>query len=134
MTQPTLKKILAIGAPLMDRIFKVPDSFIENSQSLTGKKGGSGMINFEEQKALTQQVGPELLLSSGGCAANAVKCMSKLGKTCALFGGIGQDDLGKDYKKLMNEYGVKTFFSTKKTPTGQVLCFVTTPHVFVICF
>lgn len=114
--------VLAIGAPLIDSIINVEDSFLNQ---IPGKKGGMELIQEDLLKSLLAKVNIPYKHSIGGSAANVAKSLAKLGTSTAFIGKTGDDLLARAFDKGLEAAKVVSLCSKGQAPTGQALCFVT---------
>lgn len=115
--------VLGLGAPVVDRMIEVDDSFL---LEIFAAKGGQEPISMQELHDLIDLAPSPLLMSAGGSCSNTLKALAKLGFSTALIGKRGADDLGRFYKKRMDDYGVELLIKQcSKQATAQALCFLT---------
>ncbi|RMD79354.1 MAG: adenosine kinase [Lentisphaerae bacterium] len=115
--------ILGIGAPLVDILLSAEDSLLDE---LGAEKGGMSLVPQEEIDRLRSRL-PLRKQSAGGSAANTVKAIGALGYPAAMYGKVGNDDLGHFFLQDMNRHGVDTSRVEHATQesTGCVCCLIT---------
>ena len=64
---------------------------------------------------------PELVVCSGGGAANAAKISGLLGIKSGFIGAVGDDKFGRIFRQDLEKAGVHTELITKQSPTGICL-------------
>lgn len=114
--------VLGLGAPILDYIAYVSEDFLAK---LTDEKGGMETVDLPTFLNLLNQVNSHAETVPGGCCANTIRGLAHLGRKCALIGKIGNDDIGKQLLKRLDDLHVKSFYATTTTPTAQVISFVT---------
>lgn len=116
-----MKKILGMGAALVDVLSCVDDSWILASGS---KKGGMTLINRQQNEEWLPQMKNPVLVP-GGSACNTIVGLSKLGASTAFLSKIGHDDLGKRFEAHLKEAQVESKLLYSSNPTGSVIAAVT---------
>lgn len=116
-----MKKVLGMGAALVDVLSSVDEAWIASSGS---PKGGMTLINEEQSKKLLSQIKNSVLVP-GGSACNTIVGLAKLGAKTAFISKIGEDELGKRFIAHLNETGVESELLYSKKATGSVLAAVT---------
>jgi sugar/nucleoside kinase (ribokinase family) len=117
-------EILGIGTPILDYLINVSDEYIK---SLSTVHGSSVLIDYSSlQKILSKLTSQKMV--SGGCAANAIKGLTRQGHSCGFFGKIGKDEPGKIFSESIESYGVISLVKESELPTGQVICLITPNH------
>lgn len=116
-------RVLGLGSPIIDQIFKVDEDFIKG---IEGEKGGSMALDIHTLNSIclkTKQDSPPL---PGGSAANTIIGLSQLGTKCSLVGMIGKDEMGKQYTQRIQNLNVTPLFATSESqPTARVISLVT---------
>jgi sugar/nucleoside kinase (ribokinase family) len=118
-------EILGIGTPILDSLISVNDDFL---CSLSKIHGSSSLIDFHTLKTITDKLSSPQKLVTGGCAANTIKGLTRLGHSCGFLGKIGDDQPGITFSENMTSYGVTPLLQKSELPTGQVACFITPDH------
>ncbi len=115
-------EVLGLGGPLMDRLMRVSDAFIEK---LNGIKGGAEAVDLSRLDAIAKETGAEEVLVPGGATANTIKGLALLGQPCALLGKAGRDRIGEYYLKRLADLNIHSLVTYGEGPSGQVLCLIT---------
>ena len=116
-----MKKVLGMGAALVDILANVDDSWIE-SQGV--QKGGMNMVGWPQmEKFLLSLKNPVRV--PGGSTCNTMVGLSRLGGRAAFISKIGDDDLGKIFQKHLERNGVESKLGLSGAATGCVFSAVT---------
>lgn len=115
-------EILGVGSPLIDLVFQVEDSFLENMQAV---KGSMKPLDFPAFSDLLKKCGTQPNVRMGGSSANTIKGLAHLGQHCALVGKIGTDAAGEAFLQSLEKSNVVSLLQFSSTPTGQIACLVT---------
>lgn len=112
--------ILIIGNSFLDRSALVDDSFIK---SLNLKEGTTNVTsNLKDVEASWNNQSESWTV--GGSGTNVAKTLAQLGNACYLCGKIGEDDIGNEIEKRLNQIGITCLSKRGKSETGVVNCFV----------
>lgn len=115
--------VVGVGEPIIDYIYFVDDVFLEQQHQ---QKGGSNMFEFSSfefyQKLLEKQQ-PHIV--PGGCSANTIKGLAKLGCQSRFIGKIGLDSSGSLFGQSLLNAGVTPNLLTTSTHTSLLLSMVT---------
>lgn len=116
--------LIGVGAPIMDIVAAVPESFL----SLTrGEKGGMVMVEAEEIAQLVAQLPEPPALTPGGSAANTIFNANRLGLRTAFIGKLGGDEIARLYRTRFGNAGVSLDrFKHSDLPNARCLI-LTTP-------
>ncbi|OAM90673.1 adenosine kinase [Termitidicoccus mucosus] len=87
--------LVGVGAPIMDLVASVPDSFLSEAG---GEKGGMVMIDATEMRRLVGKLPLPPAITNGGSAANTTYNAARLGLRTAFVGKLGNDALADDYR------------------------------------
>lgn len=119
----TNSNIIGIGAPIIDYILEIEESYLEN---IPGAKGGMVPIEYSLLAKILKDYKKDPPTFLGGSASNTIRSLAWLGEHCGFVGKIGVDVAGQRIQKGLAACGVDTtyLFSTQ-TPTSQVLCLIT---------
>ena len=116
-----MKKVLGMGAALVDILANVDDAWIE-SQGV--QKGGMNMVDWSQmEKFLLSLENPVRV--PGGSTCNTMVGLSRLGGSAAFISKIGDDDLGKLFQKHLERNGVESKLGISDAATGCVFSAVT---------
>lgn len=116
-----MKKVLGMGAALVDILANVDDAWIE-AQGV--QKGGMNMVDWPQmEKFLGALKNP--LRVPGGSTCNTMVGLSRLGGKAAFISKIGNDELGDIFKKHLENNGVESKLGLSDAATGCVFSAVT---------
>jgi sugar/nucleoside kinase (ribokinase family) len=116
--------LIGVGAPIMDIVAPVPDSFLAHT---AGEKGGMVMVDAVEMARLVALLPAEPTLTPGGSAANTTFNATRLGLRTAFVGKLGGDELARLYRARFAGAGVGTGrFKQSDLPNARCLI-LTTP-------
>lgn len=118
-------EVLGIGTPMIDHIMNVSYDFLGQ---LPGIKGGSISVDYDHFLDLIRLSHQKPKLVIGGSATNTIKGLVNLGRTCALFGKLGDDEPGKLFRKEIEKLNIFPYLQVSKLPTSQVACLVSPDH------
>ena len=86
--------LIGVGAPIMDLVASVPDSFLPEAG---GEKGGMVMVDADEMTRLVGKLPRTPAVTNGGSAANTTYNAARLGLRAAFTDSLGLR-LGYDYE------------------------------------
>ncbi len=116
-------KILGMGNALVDIMTQLKDDSI--LQRFKFSRGSMTLINSEMSSYLhNETIGLPKHKSSGGSAANTIHGLAHLGAETSFVGKIGNDELGKFFKKDMKNNGINPILFNSITETGRVVAFI----------
>jgi sugar/nucleoside kinase (ribokinase family) len=117
--------LIGVGAPIMDLVAPVPDSFLVH---VSGDKGGMVMVEADEMERIVARLPAQPHLTPGGSAANTTFNAARLGLRTAFVGKLGGDDLARLYQDRFALAGVHTgrFKHHPDLPNARCLA-LTTP-------
>lgn len=115
-------EILGVGAPLLDHLLRVDNTYLD---TISGKKYGMEPIGYDEMILLIEKSGSVPKLVAGGSSANAIKGLAALGRKCAFTGKIGTDTNGEKVIEDLQDLGVTPLLHYSSTPTAHVTCLIT---------
>jgi len=116
-------EVLGLGAPIMDLVVQVEDSFLE---TVPGEKGGSMVVSHEVLEDILSRASKPSVDVPGGSAANTIIGMASLGSKCGLAGMVGCDDQGKSYiSRLLEKEITPLFTESPESSTAEVICLIT---------
>ncbi len=124
MTAAKPLDLIGVGAPIMDIVVTVPESFLAHAG---GEKGGMVMVDAGEMARLLALLPAKPAMSTGGSSANTTFNTARLGLHPAFIGKLGNDDAAAAYKARFASAGIDTSrFKHAATPNGRCLA-LTTP-------
>ncbi len=116
-------KILGMGNALVDIMTQLNDDSI--LLRFRFPKGSMTLVDSEMSSYLyNETIGLSKRKASGGSAANTIHGLSRLGVETSFIGKIGDDDLGRFFKKDMKLSGINTILFNSVTETGRVVAMV----------
>jgi len=116
-------KILGIGNALVDILTQLNDDSILQRFNLP--KGSMTLVDREMSNLIhTETYGLPKKRTSGGSAANTIHGLAHLGLNTAFIGKIGNDELGKFFRKDMQVNKIKTLLYNSITDTGRAVALV----------
>lgn len=117
-------KILGMGNALVDIMTQVKDEAILQRFKLP--KGSMTLVDNEMSSYVhNETIGLPKQKTSGGSAANTIHGLSHLGVQASFIGKIGNDELGKFFKKDMKNSGINPILFNSITETGRAVALVT---------
>lgn len=116
-----MKKVLGVGAALVDLLVSVDDEWILKAGS---PKGGMTLVDFPKLRGLLASVG-DLTRVPGGSACNTMVGLAKLGGNAEFLSKIGYDELGRVFSEHLETSGVGSLLRYSDEATGCVLSAVT---------
>lgn len=116
--------LIGVGAPVMDLVASVPDSFLQHAR---GEKGGMVMVDADEIARLVALLPSPPKITPGGSAANTTFNANRLGLRTSFVGKLGGDELAHSYRERFALAGVDaTRFKQGALPNARCLI-LTTP-------
>ena len=116
--------LIGVGAPIMDLLAAVPDSFLVEAR---GEKGGMVMVDSEEMARLVNKLPSPPAITPGGSAANTTFNATRLGLRTAFVGKLGADELARVYETRFGSNGVATARFKRGTLPNACCLILTTP-------
>ena len=121
---PSAFDLIGVGAPIMDLVATVPESFLAHT---AGEKGGSVNVAPEEIARLIALLPSPPAPTPGGSAANTPFNAARLGLRTTFIGKLGGDDTARAYRARFASGGVDTQ-RFKHSPLPNARCLIlTTP-------
>lgn len=115
--------ILGIGNALVDIMTQLEDDALLDHFKLA--KGSMTLVDWELSNRINFETsGLKKTKSSGGSAANTIHGLAKLGVETAYIGKIGNDDIGRFFKKDMEKSSARTILYNSLTDTGKAMALV----------
>lgn len=116
-------KVLAMGNALTDVLIRVESDDILTELGLP--KGSMQLIDQEQFNEIKKVVsGMPYSLVCGGSAANTITGIAKMGLQTGFVFKVHKDEIGENYKRDLDSYGVKTMTLYDDQPSGQSLVFI----------
>ena len=115
--------VFGVGNALVDLQVSIDDAFL---QGLEVEKGRMALVEPERQAQLLRALsGHSVNRCSGGSAANTVAGVADLGGRAAYCGRVGDDELGRFYRKDLEEIGVELHGRLSPSSTGTSFILIT---------
>ena len=126
------KKILGLGNALVDIL-----TIIESDKTLTKlqlPKGSMQLIDKEKMSEINNNTSNlEKKMVTGGSVANTIRGLSNLGLQTGFIGKIGNDEIGKFFKKEIEHLGVKTQMLYSKQHSGCCIALISPDSERTMC-
>lgn len=116
-----MKKVLGMGAALVDVLAHVNDSWID-AQNV--QKGGMNMVDNAQMMHMLSTIKDSLQVP-GGSTCNTMVGLSKLGGRASFISKVGDDNLGKLFIEHLSKSNVESKVKIANANTGCVLSAVT---------
>lgn len=116
------KKIVGIGAALVDILGRETDEFLEGISDI---KGGMTLVNNLFIENVTQKMTKDVITVSGGAACNTIVGIGQLGGDARFIGKIGRDSFGTLFESDLKKNHVDPFLFQSSSPNGKVLSIIT---------
>lgn len=117
------KKVLTVGAALIDLLIEESDEFVEK---MGVKKGGMNLVDYTAIETALVKSSKEYDVVPGGSACNTAVGLANLKSEVSFAGVVGTDELGKIFTKNLEKVGVNSYVGQdKEATTGRVLSIVT---------
>ena len=115
--------VLGIGNALVDVITMLNDDSVLESFGLP--KGSMTLVDRDlSNYILAETAGLPKKKASGGSAANTIHGLAHMGLKTAFIGKIGNDELGKFFRKDMQVNKIKPILYNSTTDTGRAVALV----------
>lgn len=116
-------KILGMGNALVDIMTQLKDDSILEKFKLP--KGSMTLVDRELSNSIhIETSGSSKRKASGGSAANTIHGLSHLGNKTAFIGKIGNDEMGRFFKRDMQVNGIKTILYNSISDTGRAIALI----------
>lgn len=116
-----MKRIVGVGAALVDLLVNVQDSWIQENKAV---KGDMQLVDFSRIESLLSSL-PAYEKVPGGSACNTLVGYAKLGGEAAFVSKTGKDELGELFALHLKKSNVQSLIKHANEPTGRVLSVVT---------
>jgi sugar/nucleoside kinase (ribokinase family) len=113
---------LGIGTPIIDQTVLVDDRI---AASHAEEAGSMQLVDYDTFLSTLKQSKEPPIASIGGSALNTIRGLACLGHSCAIFGKIGNDALGKKIYSHLESLSIRPCLIPCPYPTAQVACMVT---------
>lgn len=116
-------RLLGMGNALTDVLMTIESDELLSELGLP--KGSMQLIDQDQFFSIsTKMAGVSKRLVCGGSAANTITGASKLGVESGFIGKVHTDEVGANYQKDLESYGVKSFLLNGDQASGQSLVFI----------
>jgi len=116
-----MKKILGIGAALVDVLANVSDQWIAEQGV---QKGGMNRVEWPQMEKFLSSLKDPVRVP-GGSTCNTMVGISKLGGDAAFISRVGDDELGRLFQNHLKNYHVEDRMGLSDVATGCVFSAVT---------
>lgn len=116
-----MKKVLGMGAALVDILANVSDEWIK-AQGV--EKGGMNAVDWPQMNRFLMGLQNPMRVP-GGSTCNTMVGLSRLGGRACFISKVGDDDLGRLFKQHLINNGVESKMGHSTAPTGCVFSAVT---------
>ncbi|NJK90826.1 MAG: adenosine kinase, partial [Blastochloris sp.] len=114
---------IGIGAPIMDSLAQVPDSFLSQ---VGGAKGGMEYLDTPAMEKALLSLQGQLHHVPGGSAANTTQALAQLGQPVTFLGKLGNDSAAEIYRNHFQQAGGDVSrFKQGDLPNARCLSLVT---------
>ncbi len=118
-----MKKVLGIGNALVDILVHIDNDELLNRFGL--QKGGMEMIDAQRKHEILEAIsGMPQTMATGGSTSNTMHGLARLGATAGYIGKVGDDDLGRLFRKECDRFGVIPHLITADQDTGVAITFI----------
>ena len=118
-----MKSILGLGNALTDILAVLPDDSLLSTFHLP--KGSMQHVYLETGNIILNALKPlGAKYVAGGSAANTISCTSRLGMPSGYVGKIGDDELGRTFRKDQERTGIKSTLLQGTLGSGRAMVFI----------
>lgn len=118
-----MAKVLGMGNALVDIITKIESDSILESFGLL--KGSMTLVDMDTSNFIhAETIGMPKTKASGGSAANTIHGLAHLGIETGFVGSVGNDDMGRFFKKDMQINKIKPILFRSMNETGRAMALV----------
>jgi sugar/nucleoside kinase (ribokinase family) len=117
-----MKKVLGVGAALVDLLIQVDEEWIARKSQA---KGGMHLVDWATMGRMLGDVATDVETVPGGSACNTIVGLARLGGRSAFLCKVGKDELGDIFYNNLVRNKVDGFVRISESPTGRVLSAVT---------
>jgi len=117
-------RILGIGNALVDVMIQLKENSVLEKFHLP--KGSMTLVDRDLSNVIhIETAGFPKKKSSGGSAANTIHGLAHLGIKSSFIGKVGNDEMGRFFKKDMQVSGIKTILFNSVSDTGKAIALIT---------
>jgi sugar/nucleoside kinase (ribokinase family) len=118
-----MTKVLGMGNALVDIITQIGNDEILDSFGLP--KGSMTLVDLDTSNFIhAETAGMAKLKASGGSAANTIHGLAHLGIETGFVGTVGNDDMGRFFKKDMQVNKIKPILFRTMNETGRAMALI----------
>ncbi len=118
-----MMKVLGMGNALVDIITRIDNDKILESFGLP--RGSMTLVDLDTSNFIhAETAGMAKTKASGGSAANTIHGLAHLGIETGFVGTVGNDDMGKFFKKDMQVNKIKPILFRSMTETGRAMALI----------
>jgi sugar/nucleoside kinase (ribokinase family) len=118
-----MRKVLGMGNALVDIITRIDDDEILKSFGLP--KGSMTLVDLDTSNFIhSETAGMPKTRASGGSAANTIHGLAHLGVETGFVGKVGDDDMGRFFKKDMQVNKIKPVLFRSMNETGRAMALI----------
>jgi sugar/nucleoside kinase (ribokinase family) len=118
-----MAKVLGMGNALVDIITKIEDDAILESFGLP--KGSMTLVDLDTSNYIhAETMGMPKSKASGGSAANTIHGLAHLGVETGFVGTVGNDDMGRFFKKDMQVNKIQPILFKTLHETGRAMALI----------
>ena len=118
-----MAKVLGMGNALVDIITRIDDDSILDSFGLP--KGSMTLVDLDTSNYIhAETAGLPKSKASGGSAANTIHGLAHLGIETGFVGSVGNDDMGKFFKKDMEVNHINPILFRTMNETGRAMALI----------
>jgi len=116
-------KVLGMGNALVDIITRIDDDKILKGFGLP--RGSMTLVDLDTSNYIhSETAGMSKSKASGGSAANTIHGLAHLGIETGFIGKVGNDDMGKFFKKDMQVNKIKPILFRSMNETGRAMALI----------
>ncbi len=118
-----MAKVLGIGNALVDIITRINDDEVLSNFGLP--KGSMTLVDLDTSNYIhTETAGMPKSKASGGSAANTIHGLAHLGIESGFVGTVGNDDMGKFFKRDMEVNNINPILFRTMNETGRAMALI----------
>ena len=118
-----MAKVLGMGNALVDIIIRINDDSVLDSFGLP--KGSMTLVDLDTSNYIhSETAGLPKSKASGGSAANTIHGLAHLGVQTGFVGSVGNDDMGRFFKKDMEVTHITPILFRTMNETGRAMALI----------
>ncbi len=120
-----MAKVMGMGNALVDIITRIDDDAILGNFGLP--KGSMTLVDLDTSNYIhAETAGMSKSKASGGSAANTIHGLAHLGIETGFIGAVGNDDMGRFFKKDMEVNKINPILFRTMNETGRAMALIST--------